>query len=69
VTRPVELTVATPLFPLDQETTRPDNGVPFWAIGVAVNCWVPPAKSDAELGLTSTEATGAGETVMVEVPV
>ena len=29
-------------------------------VTVAVNCWVPPGRSDAEVGLTLTATTGGG---------
>jgi hypothetical protein len=69
VTSPVELTIATSGLLVDQETGRPVSGAPFSAVGVAVSCWVPPTNSDADPGLTATEATGMSVTVMVEVPV
>jgi hypothetical protein len=69
VTRPLELTVATPVLSLDHETDRPASGAPSCAIGVAASCWVPPTNRDAEPGLTATDATGTSDTVIDEVPV
>jgi hypothetical protein len=67
-TSPLLLTVATPAFPLDQETDRPLSGAPSCAAGVALSCWVPPTNNDADPGLTATEATGSSDTVMLELP-
>src|SRR5438093_163346 len=68
VTRPLALTVATVVLPLDQVTTRPDNGLPFASFGVAVSCTVCPASTLAGDGLTVTEATGTAVTVTTDVP-
>src|SRR5712692_8500871 len=68
VTSPLPFTVATPKLPLAQVTTRPDNGLPPASFGVAVSCSVLPACTDAVAGLTVTDATGAGVTVTIEVP-
>src|SRR2546430_2616762 len=40
VTSPLELTVATDVLELAHVTTRPDNGLPFTSLGVAVSCAV-----------------------------
>ena len=66
-TRPVALTFATAVLLLDQDTVRPDNGLPFASLGVAVNCTVPPTGTLAVAGLTLTEATGTGGTAPLTV--
>src|SRR2546422_1750695 len=68
VTTPLVLTVATEVLLLDQDTARPDSGVPFASFGVAVSCTVPPTKTDAVAGLTLTDATATFATVMLAVP-
>src|SRR5438093_11685982 len=40
VTSPLQLTVATAVVELAHVTTRPDNGLPFTSLGVAVSCAV-----------------------------
>src|SRR5207249_6850785 len=67
-TRPPLLTVATAVLELDHVTVRPESGVPPASLGVAVSCTVWPACTEAEGGVTSTDATGTGVTVIVEVP-
>src|SRR5439155_2599211 len=67
-TRPLLLTVATAVLELDHVTVRPESGVPPASFGVAVSCTVWPACTDAVAGVTSTDATGTGVTVIVEVP-
>src|SRR5205807_8378651 len=47
---------------------RRESGFPRAALGVAVSCTVWPACTEAEGGVTSTDATGTGVTVIVEVP-
>ena len=69
VTSPLELTVATVALLVDQLTARPDSGFPLASLGVAVSCTVWPVCSDAEAGLTLTDATGTVLTVTAEVPV
>ena len=69
VTSPLELTVATVALLVDQFTARPDSGFPLASLGVAVSCTVWPVCSDAEAGLTLTDATGTALTVTAEVPV
>ena len=54
---------------VDQFTARPDSGFPLASLGVAVSCTVWPVCSDAEAGLTLTDATGTALTVTAEVPV
>src|SRR5437660_8092405 len=67
-TSPLPFTVATAVLLLDQVTTRPDNGLPFASLGVAVSCSVAPCCTLAGDGLTVTEATGCPLTVMLAVP-
>src|SRR5882724_4256341 len=68
VTRPLELTVATEVLLLDQDTARPDSGVPFASFGVAVSCTAPFTCTDAVAGLTLTDATATLVTVMLALP-
>src|SRR5437588_824062 len=67
-TRPLLLTVATAVLELDHVTVRPESGFPPASLGVPVSCTVWPACTEAEGGVTSTDATGTGVTVIVEVP-
>src|SRR5207245_11072773 len=67
-TRPPLLTVAPDVLELDHVTVRPESGAPFASLGVAVSCTVWPACTEAVAGVTSTDATGTGVTVIVEVP-
>src|SRR6266516_6798538 len=64
VTSPLPFTVATPGASLDQVIVRPESGLPLASSSVAVSCCVAPAYIDAVAGLTLTEATGTGFTVM-----
>src|SRR6266576_225348 len=57
VTRPVALTLATVALLDVQVTVRPVSGGPFASRGVAVSWTVPPGFSDADVGVTSTDAT------------
>ena len=68
VTRPFASTVATPGALVVQLTARPESGFPLASSGVAVSCWVPPTAIVAEPGLTATDATGTGFTVIADVP-
>src|SRR5213076_630947 len=68
VTSPLELTVATVVLPLTQVTVRPVSGVPFASFGVAVSWTVLPSFTEADAGVTVTEATGTFETVTLAVP-
>src|SRR5207248_1379256 len=68
VTNPLPSTVATDGLSVDQVITRPDNGLPFASLGVAVSCSVCPTCTLAGDGVTATEATGAGVTVTSDVP-
>jgi len=67
VTRPLLVTLAMLVLLLDQDTARPDSGVPFASFGVAVSCTVPPTGRLAVAGVTSTVATGTGGTLPVIV--
>src|SRR5436309_280396 len=67
-TSPLLLTVAAAVLELDHVTVRPESGVPPASLGVPVSCTVWPACTDAEGGVTSTDATGTGVTVIAEVP-
>src|SRR6266566_1412673 len=64
VTSPLPFTVATPGASLDQVIVRPESGFPLASSSVAVSCCVAPAYIDAVAGLTLTEATGTGFTVI-----
>src|SRR5947208_11068625 len=68
VTTPLVLTVATEVLLLDQDTARPDSGVPFASFGVATSCTAPFTCNDAVAGLTLTDRTGTFATVMLAVP-
>src|SRR5205823_5716265 len=68
VTNPLPSTVATDGLSVDQVITRPDNGLPFASLGVAVSCTVSPTATLAGDGVTVTEATGASVTVTSDVP-
>src|SRR5439155_885243 len=67
-TSPLLLTVATAVLELDHVTVRPESGVPPASFGVAVSCTVWPACTEAVAGVTSTDATGTGVTLIEEVP-
>src|SRR5438034_809917 len=68
LTRPLVLTAATAVLALDHVTVRPESGAPSASFGVAVSCTVWPACTEAEGGVTSTDATGTFVTVIDEVP-
>src|SRR5436309_1374696 len=68
VTSPLPLTVATAVLLLAQLTARPDNGLPFASLGVAASCTVWPTCTDADAGLTATDATGTLVTKSAAVP-
>src|SRR6267378_4664679 len=68
VTSPVPLTLAIVVLLDCQVITRPANGLPFASFGVAVSWTVAPTATLAEAGVTVTEATGTGVTVMDDVP-
>jgi hypothetical protein len=70
VTSPVvEDTVATAVLSEVHAIDRPVSGWPFASRVVAVACEVPTAVIDVGFRDTFTEATGANETVIEEVPV
>jgi hypothetical protein len=68
VTRPLVLTVATPALLELHVTARLARTLPFASFVSAVSCWVAPATTLAEAGVTVTEATGTAETVIVALP-
>src|SRR5216117_487972 len=68
LTSPLPFTLAIALLLDCQVTTRPVNGVPFASLGVAVSCTVLPTATPAVAGVTVTDATGTGVTVMAAVP-
>src|SRR5690349_301538 len=67
VTRPLPLTVATDVVPLAHVIVRPVSALPLASWGVAVNCTVWPAATEADAGLTLTEATGTVTALTVRV--
>src|SRR3989475_12895183 len=58
-TRPLPLTVATLVLPLDHVTVRPVSVPPPKSLGVAASCSVCPTRMLAVAGEIVTEATGA----------
>jgi len=68
VTTPVAETVATAVALDVQLTTRPVSTLPLASFKVTVSDCEPPAMIVAVLGVTTTEATGTGVTVIVAVP-
>jgi hypothetical protein len=62
-------TVATTVLSELHVTLRPVNVLPFASSVVAPACDVPTAVIDAGVSVTVTVETGAGETVMADVPV
>src|SRR5881392_3343213 len=68
LTSPLPFTLAIALLLDCQVTTRPVNGLPFASLGVAVSCTVLPTSTPAVAGVTVTDATGTGVTVMAAVP-
>src|SRR5438132_1663667 len=68
LTSPLPFTLAIALLLVCQVTTRPVNGLPFASLGVAVSCTVLPTATPAVAGVTVTDATGTGVTVMAAVP-
>jgi hypothetical protein len=68
-TRPVPLTVATPVLELDHVMARPVRTFPLASLVTAV-AWVDcPAVSVDEFNVTATEATGTADTETVAWPV
>src|SRR2546426_6745636 len=68
VTRPFASTVARLASLVTHVMVRPVSGLPAASFGVAVSCRVVPTTTLAGDGVTSTEATGAGVTVTLDVP-
>src|SRR5260221_301077 len=68
VTRPFASTVARVALLVPHVTVRPVSAFPAASFGVAVSCSVVPTITLAGVGVTSTEATGAGVTVRLDVP-
>src|SRR5947208_7463450 len=68
LTSPLPFTLAIALLLDCQVTTRPVNGLPFASLGVAVSCTVLPTATPAVAGVTVTDATGTGVTVLAAVP-
>ena len=67
ITSPVALTVATPTLLLVHVTVRPGRGFPALSFAVAMSCTVSPTAMPAVAGVTVTDATGTGFTVIVAV--
>ncbi len=68
VTIPLAFTVASAVLPEAQVITRPVSTFPLASFVVAVSCTVPPATTDAGLGVTVTVDTGTAVTVTAAVP-
>ena len=68
VTSPTPPTVATAVLLEDQLTARPVTTTLFASLVSAESCCVAPAITVAVAGLTVTEPTGTGITVMVALP-
>src|SRR2546426_424177 len=68
LTRPLVLTAAIDVLELDHVTVRPGRGARLGSLGGGGSCAVCPACTEAVAGVTSTDATGTGVTVIVEVP-
>ena len=68
LTRPLLLTVAKAVLLLAQLTGRPVSGLPAASWGTALSCIVAPDWTLAELGLTTTDATGTLTTVITAAP-
>ena len=68
VTRPFASTVAMLASAVAHVTARPVRAPPLASFGVAVSCTVAFTAMVAVAGVTSTEATGMGITVMAAVP-
>lgn len=65
VTRPVEDTVPMEVLELDQETGSPETTFPEPSLIVAESCWVLPAASPSDPGVTATVATEPAPTCIV----
>ena len=68
VTRPVLSTVATSVFDDDHVTVRPVRGAPAASNVCATRCTVSPILIVGPCGVTVTDATPGGMTVIVENP-
>src|SRR6266568_4036511 len=68
VTSPLASTVATPAASVDHVMTRLVRTLPSASWSVAVICCVAPTPTVAAVGLTLTDATGAGFTVIAALP-
>src|SRR5437867_4250084 len=66
-TRPLLFTLATDALLLDQEIERPERTLPAESAAVAVSCTEAPTSRLTTAGITFTEATAAGTTVIVAV--
>src|SRR5207249_3495619 len=64
VTSPLPFTVATPGASVDHVIALPESGLPLASSGVAVSCCVVPMNTEADAGLTLTDATGTGFTTI-----
>src|SRR5437773_2218465 len=67
VTKPLPFTPATAATLLDHEIERPERRLPAESVVVAVSCTAAPTSRLTTAGVTFTEATAAGTTVMVVV--
>ena len=67
VTKPLPLTLATVASLPDQEIERPERRLPAESAVVAVSWTAAPTSRLTTAGVTFTEATAAGTTVMVAV--
>jgi hypothetical protein len=67
-TSPLAETVATPGASLLQSIFRPVSTMLWASSSVAVSCWEPPVIRVTACGLRAIEATGAGVTVIVALP-
>src|SRR5437773_820937 len=68
LTNPLLVTVSTAVLLDAQLTVRPASALTLASLGAAVSCTVCPVETDAEAGVTATEATGTCTTVMADVP-
>src|SRR2546428_2321979 len=68
VTRPLPFTVAAAMLELVHVTVRPVRVLPLASFTVAVSCTVWPADTEADGGVTVTDATGTFATVIAAVP-
>jgi len=65
---PLALTVSTAELLESQVTVRPLSTLPFASLVVAVSCWVPPTAIGVVGAETVTDATGASDTMIDDVP-